>query len=616
MLPAIPLGLQIAASIGIPVAKHYFAGRDEDKFRKKYGKQQAYNNLVSALSKGRIQPQNTVAPKRGTGSKIFSALGTGLSAYNPAQQLSAQMGQMADAGAESALRQQQLRDAAELRQGEALEVPDWRAQKKAEAAWSARAPEGGLGMIKPSSKSYGFGDAPVTAADTQGARWPTQVRSQVYNEANPAGRSVLGPEDPTDREWRLHGPGRAGFDAAVEADRMAGRVRREVTGGGLDVGAGELRSTAGVRTPRQAKAFRRDPYVVDSPMSAADRPKPTSAMQALGMSKARRARLKEIATTKREEGMLAVAEMNAQSNATRALYAGIADTRAGKIAARGVTTNNRAVIKDAIERTTPVIENYVRKNPDATYEEFAKGYDGLIPRDQHQALFETSQFNWKSGLSSDTSDYLRETVQSKLMANPDVKNSALIRGAMTNMYAAKDDAGGDITAYNAFAKIQDPNSVNRPSEITTVAQAQSFFQQIGLLTSGEKLARGRMATGAFREMLFKQAQEIYTRRANVIAHQLDTEYATLLPGMQHLQQERLQPYIDSFAMPELSLEAFGAVPVFDYTDQEVKAQKGKVHKSFGNFMDRFGYKTLSQADSTRANSTQAMDQWAARNWGG
>jgi hypothetical protein len=274
------------------------------------------------------------------------------------------------------------------------------------------------------------------------------------------------------------------------------------------------------------------------------------------------------------------------------------------------------VIKDAIERTTPVIENYVRKNPDATYEEFAKGYDGLIPRDQHQALFETSQFNWKSGLSSDTSDYLRETVQSKLMANPDVKNSSLIRGAMTNMYAAKDDAGGDITAYNAFAKIQDPNSVNRPSEITTVAQAQSFFQQIGLLTSGEKLARGRMATGAFREMLFKQAQEIYTRRANVIAHQLDTEYATLLPGMQHLQQERLQPYIDSFAMPELSLEAFGAVPVFDYTDQEVKVQKGKVHKSLGNFMDRFGYKTLAQADSTRVDSTQGMDQWAARNWGG
>ena len=109
MLPAIPLGLQIAASIGIPVAKHYFAGRDEDKFRKKYGKQQAYNTRVSALSKGRIQPQNTVAPKRGTGSKIFSALGTGLSAYNTAQQVSAQMGQMADASAEPGLQRSKPR---------------------------------------------------------------------------------------------------------------------------------------------------------------------------------------------------------------------------------------------------------------------------------------------------------------------------------------------------------------------------------------------------------------------------------------------------------------------------------------------------------------------------
>ena len=74
--------LMALAQIGIPMAQGFFAKRDQEKYGKKFGKEQARNNLIAALSQGRIRPENTVSPERGSGSKILGALGAGLQAYN------------------------------------------------------------------------------------------------------------------------------------------------------------------------------------------------------------------------------------------------------------------------------------------------------------------------------------------------------------------------------------------------------------------------------------------------------------------------------------------------------------------------------------------------------
>lgn len=75
-LPLILGGIQIGSGL----VSNFLAGRDEEKFKKTLAQQQARGNLVSALTRGRVNPQPTVQPKLGFLTRGLGAISQGASA--------------------------------------------------------------------------------------------------------------------------------------------------------------------------------------------------------------------------------------------------------------------------------------------------------------------------------------------------------------------------------------------------------------------------------------------------------------------------------------------------------------------------------------------------------
>jgi hypothetical protein len=489
-LPAIPLGLKLAASIGIPIGQRIFAGRDQDKYDKKYGKQQAYNNFIAALSRGRIQPENTVQPRRGTGSKVMSALGTGLSAYN----LYKQLGQEDDL---VALQKREAEQALRLGDAELGEIAQSQAAR-------IGAQKFGEGVRQDVQAGQDFASR-VRPRQLQGPDLAAEVRRPGVA---PPRRPALGFMQP-DFKPSFGGDLDVGTRPSMS---VLSKMARTPMGGGEQSGFGAASIAAATNARTLAEEERR---VAKEDRQVAKEERDAAAEDRAIFQQNFNNRI-SLATLANETGERVVSEIT-----------GIASNYAVK---HPEITFNEFASGETLDGLGPM----ALRNLEADYERTQRV--AIAGKDEaYRALEKDLQTKLNANLLVKRGQELQFGIN-----------------LLYSAYAQQNGAG-DVFFTNSIIKLSDPGLGVRPAEAQTIVETQGILERMGLWTSGMKM-EGNQFTPKTREILLAAGQDLYDRQQKSLGLAVDSEFeaAQLRPIIKSRGNARLKTYLNTYRIPALS----------------------------------------------------------------
>ena len=199
-----------------------------------------------------------------------------------------------------------------------------------------------------------------------------------------------------------------------------------------------------------------------------------------------------------------------------------------------------------------------------------------------KSTYDSTQRAWLRDMGDRESEAL-SNVRSIQTDNLELKNAPMLSGAMANIYGGwqTETSLGDVAMINGYAKLQDPNSVNRPSEIKTIEEAQAWMDQFELFAGMDKPLHGRLLTPRYREFLVRGAETLYNQRRdmqigylNEIGPNYEKEFA-----QRRLPLDLLRVNIKAMASRSLKeIQGFMGQPVWLFNDDGSLTEAGIRHE--------------------------------------